>query len=185
MIVLTVNEYAELAEKSGAYDFLVIESDKIAVTQRRRASLYFSVFIGLERIVMMDDNIKTFYLEGSISYHSQDAAALFEVLLVAQQKTEEPMVSVSTRKYNNPSLILRPGQLGSKVFMMDLKKINEKLYQTSDWSALLPESPAAWGEDYFLQIMMHQLFSHTPYQGYHPCSFNLTEVIKIKMHASE
>ena len=173
IIVLTADEYSALMPNrhlKSLYDFLVIDScihdmRLSTITIRRRATLHFAFQAGLSRIIMMDDNIQTFYIESSLNSESAPDL-IFDNIEAEQRLCDEPIVSTAT--LTNRDSYIQAEQLGCKVFMMDIAALKHKLPDEADWLALLPERETAWGQDYFMQIVAYQLFKNSTLekQGY-------------------
>ena len=177
VIVLTHEEFDAInlgLDLRKAYDFLVIEAfavkekDEIILgrlTIRRMAALLFSSHLGLKNILMMDDNIKSFSLDKK-SMPVPGMAGLFDTLMTQQQDMASPLISISTMSQRPSVQGVKPNALGSKVFLISIERIQEKLPLLSDWLMLLPEDETIWGEDYFMQCVLHGLFEQDGVNGY-------------------
>ncbi|USQ14711.1 DEAD/DEAH box helicase family protein [Legionella lytica] len=154
ILVLTENEFATLGVLP-AYDVLVIKEIHSSgqalppgtITSRRLAIILFAAHNKLSHVLMLDDNIKV------VNYTTFRADySLFDYLY--DKQNEALCISISTGFNTN----LKSGQLGSKLFMLNLAKIKEYLPDEQLY-LLLPEPKhnSSWGEDYYLQIMLHHL----------------------------
>lgn len=154
VLVLTENEFKELGHLP-AYDALVVKELRSAgrslptgtITSRRLAIILFAAYSDLATILILDDNIR----EVNYSAFWTDYS-LFDFL--CDKQSEALCVSINTG-FNKK---LKSGQLGSKLFMLHLAKIREYLVDEQLYSLLPnPEHNQYWGEDYYLQIMLHHL----------------------------
>jgi superfamily II DNA or RNA helicase/ankyrin repeat protein len=171
VIVCTKAEFNDLRQKGLHHvDALVVDrlttrfgdyTELGRITSRRLAILLAAHHWGLHTCIMVDDNVH------GVAFNPNDNSSLkgwdsFYQLLESQLR-REPCVSVS-RQFAPSS---QPGQLGSKLFMLDMQKIRTRLPNLKDISLLLPPPHLAnyWGEDYFLQLMLHHVFRPDA-QGY-------------------
>jgi len=169
VIVVTEDEFNEISPGSNLireYDFLVIKSFDCAemkdsrpgaLTNRRRATLLFSHHLKLEQIIMMDDNIETFYCPPSHNEILSGLDLIFAQMSLQQGLVGEPIISISTASNLNHAYNLQT--LGSKVFMINMNAIRENLPEARNCLALFPENEQAWGEDYFMQIASNIVLS--------------------------
>jgi superfamily II DNA or RNA helicase len=136
------------------------EMGKIAV---RRLGIFLAAsHWDLAHFMMIDDNIKSIDLKRQdISGNIWDT--LFDTL--EKQLGHDPCVTL-TRHY---SLVSAAGQLGSKLFLIDLDKIKNRLNVKGNNNLFLlfptPKQAHCWGEDYYLQIMLYNMFQPDT-QGY-------------------
>ncbi|WP_133130509.1 ankyrin repeat domain-containing protein [Legionella yabuuchiae] len=139
----------------GEYEILGL------LNSRRIAAFYVAMYLNreirTEHAIMLDDNL--------ISIHASQALPSwpkFFDIFAAQSKTHKAAcVSLATFTHQRlrPN---RPGELGSKIFMLNLEAIAKNLSSSSaHW--LLPFYPASannmWGEDYFMQLILSMLFA--------------------------
>ncbi len=166
IIVLTEAEFNQLYPQQMIpphYDFLVIHSFTprpnarlSAITIRRRAALHCAYVLDLPHFIMMDDNIKSLNYQNqdsSLPYTANEAYQEFLTLLI---KAQEPLISLPTKANNN---VIKANQnvLGSKVFLFNMELIRQLLPNTLDALALFPSNEESFGEDYFMQLMLHML----------------------------
>jgi len=160
-------------------DFLVIDElvspthghfEKLGLlTCRRIAAFYCALHLqkqrGINHALMLDDNIRSIHVqdEGIASWDG-----LFDAL--APKADEKQSLSVSLATLSNQGIRdVRPGELGSKFYLFDLKKLRAVLGDNeAQW--LLPFPPQAssnfWGEDYYFQLMFEALGASASLKGY-------------------
>lgn len=174
IVVVTPEEYHDIqSPQLAGYDFLLVsEFEQIgdeprtagALTSRRRAVLDFSMTLGLNRIIMMDDNIKTIHLkvDSSIARSSDDLLNFYTYMSEKVDESQEPFVSVDT--YSNLNKTMPENSFGCELFMLDLQAIRTAFSYHNVTNVeqcgfvLMPEKDTATQEDYFLQSVLHVLF---------------------------
>jgi superfamily II DNA or RNA helicase len=177
VIVLTQVEFDAIKPGQNlmkSYDFLIIQSFEVnfkasillgRLTSRRMAALLYSSHLKLKNILMMDDNIKAFCM-GREDSSVTDVKGLFNALVTIQEEMDSPLVSISTISNYTGDKRFNPRELGSKVFLIDIERIEKKLTCLSDCLMLLPADETIWGEDYYLQTVLHGLFKADGVNGY-------------------
>ena len=168
VIVLNQQEYAKLSQfgaLASRYDFLVIQRFNKSIdgrevclsslTMRRRAALHAAYVLELSDMIMMDDNIESFH-SSSDEGSACNADTVYSSLQTLQKIDGEPILSVPTL-INNFQKDVADGQLGCKLFMINIDFLKRELRDSSTLLALFPLNEKAWGEDYFMQIVSHLL----------------------------
>lgn len=177
VLIVTQTEWDNLDAQEGharlfaGYDVLIISSFSFLNQQlprleslniRRRAALYLACELGVARIIMADDNIQTIYC--SPSNNSLDGLDSLYAFMTNQMQ-EKLVISISTINFKESSENYLNNALGSKLFMLSMPEIiKNKKNTTSGWQeamALFPLDENAFGEDYFMQLILEQLKPHT------------------------
>ncbi|MCS5711247.1 DEAD/DEAH box helicase family protein [Candidatus Berkiella aquae] len=164
IVVCTQSEFEEL-KRYGIRNLLMVKevygqggvfpTDKI--TSRRLAILLAANYWQLNNCIMLDDNIQCVEFVGN----GNDWLSFYRLL--EHNLGSEPCLTVS-KHYSNQ---MQPGQLGSKLFMLNMARIKEQFPQERDLTVLLPylKNVHFWGEDYYFQLMLHYAFKPHA-QGY-------------------
>ena len=149
---------------SGRFDSLE------RLTARRLGIFLFAHHMSLPHFIMMDDNIE------KVQSQTPNWQGLYQQLQA--ELKDHACVSVRTLSHKTD----RQGELGSKLFMINFAKIQAALPDIRHIPLLLPPARAAhqWGEDYYFQIMLHQLF---PQQGYRIVEKSHMTLTRAKAHA--
>src|SRR6202043_2519764 len=93
------------------------------ITTRRLGIFLTAHYLNLVRFLMIDDNIQQVTLADNTNLkHNNTWDTLYSLL--EHQLGREPCVTVLRQHAPTPL----PGQMGSKLFMIDLHKIKEKLH---------------------------------------------------------
>lgn len=185
VMVLSQEEYEKIKHKLPTeIDVLVIHrlehhfsgqyEDLTTITARRLAIFYFAYHQNLPTFLMVDDNIK------QVKFTTLIAGNNTWDLFVAETKIHAQPYSCVSVKTESPKEI-KPGTLGSKLFCINMQKIKEKLSHISELSLLFPtvEQAKQWGEDYYMQIMLHFLFKPDN-QGYQVLAENIACLVRSK-----
>ncbi|HRD71387.1 MAG TPA: DEAD/DEAH box helicase family protein, partial [Legionella sp.] len=170
--VLTPTEYQEvkdfIPENQSALVIHKLEHDILGefeqlglITSRRLAIFLFAYHCDLNNFMMIDDNIEKLLLKDNAQYAECNWDKIYET--VNSLKNNKVCVSVATEIAQHKTV--RLGQLGSKVFFINMAMIKQKLPSLGDMFLLLPSAcdTGLWGEDYYFQMMLEALF---PKQGY-------------------
>ncbi|SPX61099.1 DEAD/DEAH box helicase family protein [Legionella feeleii] len=132
-----------------------------SITARRLAAFLFAYYAHSPQFALLDDNIASLSFSPEIiPSGTWDSVMDFLGLQAAQQAS----LSVGTLGGHKK----RPGELGSKFFMVNMQIIRQKLQEEEDLFCLFPEAAQAkkWGEDYYFQIVLHYLFAEQNIAGY-------------------
>lgn len=168
VLVLTAEEYKFLEGRIPAqYDILALESlksethgtyEKLGLpTCRRLAAFFFAHYADVETFLMLDDNIKKLKFNAARGrWHN-----LYR--LIEKQLADNLCVSVQTDSF----WAIRPGELGSKMFMINMADLKDHLPLSKQLFTLFPQASNAhyWGEDYHFQLGLH-LKMRESCQGY-------------------
>lgn len=194
MIVLTVDEFNSLNLKKDSpliqnYDFLIlyprckpqsetpVQIEKLI--ERRRAAADYAKTIGLKYLYMLDDNVASVGCQPLPEADDCIAAHLKQFM----ERTQEPFVSVSTS--SNLLKNIKAKQLGAKFWIMDIEKISQAL-PGECFLALFPQNETLWGEDYYLQILLHILFQNEAnnVHGYKIIDQEIMQLQRLSSHRS-
>ncbi|WP_133137956.1 DEAD/DEAH box helicase [Legionella rowbothamii] len=132
-----------------------------SITARRIALFLYAHHFKLEEFVMLDDNIQKISWNPSlINGNTWDDAFTF----LQTELGPKGCISVATMNGRSKNT----GELGSKLFMINMKLIREVLIDNEDIFLLFPDAShgAAWGEDYYFQIFLHHLLKEKKCPGY-------------------
>ncbi|WP_078061540.1 DEAD/DEAH box helicase [Legionella saoudiensis] len=132
-----------------------------SITARRIAAFLFAFHFALDEFIMLDDNIEKISLKSDISpISSWDDVFGY----LKEQLGQNASLSVATMNGRRK----KPGELGSKFFMVNMKLIRELLQDEEQLIVLFPHALQAdkWGEDYYFQIFLHYLFEKINIPGY-------------------
>jgi superfamily II DNA or RNA helicase len=167
VLILTADEYDELQTKIPEYcDVLVFNKienefqgtyDKLRLPCARRLGIFlFAYHQSLSTFMMIDDNIKTLKMNGC-----QDWDGFYDVM--KREVSNHFCASVRTESFKE----VREGELGSKVFMVNMEEIRKRVYSHTGIFSLFPfaNNSHYWGEDYYMQIGLHVLANQQT-QGY-------------------
>ncbi|MCC5016183.1 DEAD/DEAH box helicase [Legionella sp. 31fI33] len=138
-----------------------VYSEAGSITARRLAAFLFSYYTNSPQFALLDDNIASLSFSPEIiPSDSWDSVMDF----LGLQTAEQASLSVGTLGGHKK----RPGELGSKFFMVNMQLIRQMLQEEEDLFCLFPEAAQAkkWGEDYYFQIVLHYLFAEQNIAGY-------------------
>ncbi|MBI2790352.1 MAG: DEAD/DEAH box helicase family protein [Gammaproteobacteria bacterium] len=183
VLVMPHEDYEKLKEQiPGSMDILAIKSLKspshgnftklsLAVS-RRLATFLFAYHFKLSKFLMIDDNIK------AVKFNARNGGWDRFYQLLENQLDDLLCVSIRTDSYKES----RAGELGSKMFMINLEKMREKILCIKDIFALFPEAAKAhyWGEDDLMQLAMYSM-AHQDSQGYQILDKGIACLIRSKM----
>lgn len=175
VFVFTLDEYQEIKSSLPQHvDVLVIHKleskthgiyTKLdAITCRRLAIFIFAHYYNLNKFIMMDDNIRLVqfneYSNNNVGQNGWDD--VFRV--ISNKMGDLPCVSVKTSSVKE----IKAGELGSKLFMIDMSAIKTKMPLIINLFLLFPfaKDSQQWGEDYYFQLMLHEMFKNES-AGYH------------------
>lgn len=168
--VLTEAEYGSLQSSIPKHqDALILRSlsgvtgdfENLSLLTCRRIGIFLCAYLyKLNHFLMIDDNIERVNLNGMESEKASgcDWDVVYDTLLAAQQ--DRVCLSVRTESHKES----RAGELGSKIALLDMSKIRERL-NLEDMFLLFPSlrDVSKWGGDYYLQLMLHAIFGQTGY----------------------
>jgi superfamily II DNA or RNA helicase len=185
VLVLTVDEYQELENKIPSnVDVLVLENitsashgcfDRLHLLTARRVGVFLTAHhLQLNHFLMIDDNIKHVQFQ---SNNVSDGTDQFYALL-KQQVKDKGCVNVSTLSYKEK----REGELGSKLFFVNMELIRQKLPLLKDMFLLFPGADETLKplEDYYFQTFLHVMLH--PLIGYQILDKELTTLIRSRAH---
>ncbi|HHF7360123.1 TPA: DEAD/DEAH box helicase [Legionella feeleii] len=138
-----------------------VYSEAGSITARRLAAFLFAYYANCTQFALMDDNIASLSFSPElIPSGSWDSVMDF----LGHQTARQASLSVGTLGGHKK----RPGELGSKFFMVNMQLIRQKLQEEDDLFCLFPEAAQAkkWGEDYYFQLVLHYLFAEQNIAGY-------------------
>ncbi|WP_412754450.1 DEAD/DEAH box helicase [Legionella donaldsonii] len=138
-----------------------VYSEAGSITARRLAAFLFAYYAHCPQFALLDDNIASLSFSPEIiPSDSWDSVMDF----LGLQTAEQASLSVGTLGGHKK----RPGELGSKFFMVNMQLIRQMLQAEEDLFCLFPEAAQAkkWGEDYYFQIVLHYLFAEQNIAGY-------------------
>uniref|UniRef100_A0A0Q9YA79 Type III restriction enzyme, res subunit n=1 Tax=Candidatus Berkiella aquae TaxID=295108 RepID=A0A0Q9YA79_9GAMM len=168
ILVLTQEEHQHFENKlPQGYDALVIkaiQSDSHGryqhlhkPTARRLGLFLFAHHMNLLTFMMIDDNIK------KIKANCRNPGWDNFYELMKNQLDKLYCVSVRTDFNKTP----KPGELGSKMFMIDMQALKERIPNLKNIFALFPiaANECHWGEDYWMQLAFY-VIANFESQGY-------------------
>ena len=172
LVVLTSQEFEtyQIAQRTKLrenYDFLIITRPRLKIDgtwakhstliERRRAALDFCNEKRLSQVIFMDDNVEHIGFVAPLGYE-KTFTGLFDYAI--NQMNAEKNMFVSIHTYSHLRRVPLPRMLGSKVWALHLEKI--RTYLPGDAMQLcLPDREDAWGEDYYLQLLVDVLTSES------------------------
>jgi superfamily II DNA or RNA helicase len=174
ILVLTQEEYSDETFKAKIptnIDVLVIKqlsseshgdyTNLKSITCRRLGIFLFAYIEGVSSFLMLDDNISQIKLPAEELTEAK-WSQVYNYIYNSLTQMQQACVSVRTE---SPKIRL-PGELGSKMFMVNMDIIKERLSRPRDMFIPFPNAAQAsrWGEDYYMQLVLFQLFSNRGYQ---------------------
>jgi len=134
-------------------------------TPRRLATLLFVSNNRYNHCIMMDDNIKTIAFQHTNDSTQDHWKILYAQLLQKISECKSVCISLPTQFYKNKKH--KETELGSKIFMFNMSAINNEI-QTDQMFLLFPPSQCSdwWAEDYFMQLMLFEIFKTKGLKGY-------------------
>ena len=170
--VLTADEYDNLKTKLPNQHYALVLRyicgdfsgcfDKLGLSTSRRLGIFlFAHLSELKDIVMIDDNIEKVCIKGNEQEAECNWQQVCDVFKSLRKNTA--CLSVVTHSYKAKDDI---GRLGSKMFLLNMEKIRTKSPDLKDIFILLPLADGAslWGEDYYFQLMLEEIFPQNGYQ---------------------
>lgn len=168
VLVMPHEDYDKLKNKIPAsYDIIALKSLKSPshgnytklglIVPRRLATFLFAYHYKLSNFLMIDDNIK------AVKFNARNGGWNRFYQLLENQLDNLLCASIRTDSYKES----RPGELGSKIFMINMKRIREKVLTIKDIFACFPDALTAtyWGEDYGMQLALYAMADQDS-QGY-------------------
>ena len=181
ILVITQDEFEILQDVVGArLDMLVIRGltspthgsyEKLGLLNSRRiAAFIFSMYLHqryeMPYALMADDNIKQLHFKSESSQPETWDSIFFRI--AEQIKIENTVCGSLATRLTHKVKHHADSELGSKIFMLDLERLNTRLGNEMDaW--FMPFYPAAanayWAEDYYFQVFFKELFQDK-HRGY-------------------
>lgn len=126
---------------------------------RRLAALYFAWYNNISDIMILDDNIESFFAEKSVLPENCTWKDIYELYKSTSDAFNLTCLSVQTYSpiSHQPlenSITINQGGLGYKVLFIHVNKIKQKIESPQ---YLLPQDPKLWGEDIFFQNALKNL----------------------------
>ncbi|MBN9289234.1 MAG: DEAD/DEAH box helicase family protein [Gammaproteobacteria bacterium] len=184
ILVLTQKEYEGLQKQlPQGCDVLVVKSlqcdshgkyqNLTRPTARRLGIFLFAYHLNLPTFLMIDDNIK------KIKANCRNAGWDSFYKLMENQLDSLYCVSVRTDSDSAP----RPGELGSKMFMINMQELKKQLSALKHVFTLFPmaANETHWGEDYWMQLAFY-VIANFKSQGYEILDKQLITLERSKSH---
>ncbi|MCS5712121.1 DEAD/DEAH box helicase family protein [Candidatus Berkiella aquae] len=189
VMVCTTDEFEGLAQSQldlSHIDVLVLnkivtafgESSSLNLITNRRLGIFLAAqYWKLNHFMMMDDNIKRVEFNSSNALDENSWDNIYQTL--KDLLYAEPCISM-TRHFSLPP---KEGQLGSKLFMINMRKVNQLFKTQADLTLLFPQPKQAhfWGEDYYFQLVLHYALKGKN-QGYRIISKDIATLIRAGKH---